>query len=185
MHNICYRMFSGNVSRETITSEVREIVSNSGDGYGTERITFHSSTVCDDYESAAAFLNDRANGFYPGTAVQYYDVSGVVSKKIQELLAKIGEVQDAKHEYIAAHSVTKFAADFIGCKQCGSKLSRAHLKNDICPVCRNDLRSATTLERIVRYDEKTKELQNKLRQERIKGKDKAAVRWLVRYEYHS
>ena len=186
MHNICYRSFPASTSRNEIISTVQHIVSTSGDGYGTEHVIFHPVTICDDYEAAKEFLHQHSNGFYPGTAVKYHDLSNVASsKQIEALLAKISETRTARHEYIAAHSVKNFKADYVGCQECGSKLSRVLLGGDFCPLCRNDLRSATTIARIARYDAKIKELEQKIRQERLKQKDKAKVCWLVMFEYHS
>lgn len=186
MHNICYRSFPASTPRDTIIATVQHIVSTSGDGYGTERVLFHPATICDDYEAAKEFLHQRSDGFYPGVAVKYHDLSNVgTSKQIEALHAKISETRTARQEYIAAHTVKKFKADYVGCQTCGSKLSRAFLANDYCPLCRNDLRSATTLDRIARYDENIKELEQKVRQERLKQKDKAKVCWLVMFEYHS
>ena len=186
MHNICYRSFPASTSRNEIISTVQHIVSTSGDGYGTEHVIFHPMLTCDDYEAAKEFLHQHGDGFYPGVAVKYYDLASMAaSKQVEALHAKISETRKARQEYMAEHTVKKFKADFVGCQKCGSKLSRVLLPSDYCPLCRNDLRSATTLDRIARYDAKIKELEQKVRQERIKSKDKAKVCWLVMFEYHS
>ena len=68
------------------------------------------------------------------------------TEEIKTLRAKIGDMQEKIKKYVEEHSVKTFSAKNIGCKKCGSSLAKDYLKSDICPLCGNDLRAASTIE---------------------------------------
>ena len=72
----------------------------------------------------------------------------------------------------------------IGCKKCGSSLSKDFLRGDSCPLCRADLRSKTTLDRISAYQKRLEDIQKKIESEKKKQWEKASLKWMVRFEYH-
>lgn len=76
------------------------------------------------------------------------------SKKMESILERIKKEEEKKEEYEKKHSVRTFKANLVSCQKCGSKLNKDYLKNDMCPVCRADLRSETTKDTIKRYDKK-------------------------------
>lgn len=185
MHNILYRTFCEKTSRREITDCVLKIVANNGDRYGTERVTFHENNIFNNEDEAREWIHAH-DGFYAGIAVKFYDFSAVKNTaKIDELEARLKENLKKKAEYISAHSVKTFKAQFIGCQCCGSKLNREKLLGEMCPLCRTDLRAESTLERIRSFDAKHKEICAKIKAERQKQQDKAKVQWLVKFEYHS
>lgn len=184
MHNICYREYPESTPKHEIVDKVLKIVSTSGDRYGTDRITFHD-VVCDNYSAAQAYINTKDNGFYDGHAVKYYDFSKVKdNKRVEDLEKKIAETRDKKRAFSDAHSVKSQKAAFIGCPKCGSKLSRERLRGNSCPLCSQDLRAPSTLERLKSYDNRISEYEKQIAQERLKNKKKARVMWLVKFEYH-
>lgn len=189
MHNILYRVYPESTPREKIIREVLEIVRSNGDGYGTSNVSFVGAKIYgsrEDAEAAIDRLDGVTNGFYSGVAMRFYDFSKVAATaRIKELEAKRTELENARHEYIAEHSPQAFKAEYIGCKRCGSKLSREYLKGNFCPVCHADLRSPSTLDRIRKYDESIKATDEKIKAEQMKAKEKAKVYWLVKFEYHS
>lgn len=73
-------------------------------------------------------------------------------KRLKTLEKKLEEYEEKTDVRIARTS------EFIGCSVCGSKLSRILLKNTYCPLCRNDLRSATVQDTIKRYKEKISDI---------------------------
>ena len=128
----------------------------------------------------------KDNGWYDDHAVRFYDYSKAIStKKIEELKNKASELVKAKNEYFEKHSIYAFKAKYIGCVECGSKLSKRHLMGQRCPVCGNDLRSKTTIDKLAWYDEKVVEISKKIEKEREKQKKVARVMWLVKIEWHS
>ena len=68
------------------------------------------------------------------------------TEEIKTLRAKIADMQEKIKKYIEEHSVKTFSAKNIGCKKCGSSLAKDYLKSDVCPLCGNDLRAASTIE---------------------------------------
>ena len=185
MHNISYRTFDVKTSRQDISNKVLYIVNHSGDRYGTDRVTFHENRIFNNEEEAREWIHEH-DGFYAGIAVKFYDYSDVKpTAKIDELEARLKENLKKKAEYISAHSVKTFKAQFIGCQCCGSKLSRERILGEMCPLCRTDLRAGSTLERIKGFDVKHKEICDKIKAENQKQQDRAKVKWLVKFEYHS
>lgn len=184
MHNIRYREYPENTTKQKITDDVLRIVSSSGDGYGTDRIAF-SDVVCDNYDAAHTYIQKIDKGFYDGLAVKYYDFSKVKgTKKVDDLEKKIAETREKKSAFADAHSVKSQKAAFIGCPKCGSKLSRERLRGNSCPLCGMDLRAPSTLERLKSYDTRISEYEKQIAEERQKNKKKARIMWLVKFEYH-
>lgn len=186
MHNIIHWTYPETTSISKIENEVVNYVHSHGDRYGTEKIEILSTKPFDNREQAETYILEMDKNFYGGYAVKFYDYSKTKNtKKIDELNAKLDETFKKRDEYISTHHVKDFKASFIGCAKCGSKLSRQHLICDKCPVCHNDLRAESTLERISSFAKRIKEYQEKITQETQKQKDKAEIKWLVKFEYHS
>ena len=186
MHNICYREFHENTAKQKMVDTVLGIVARSGDRYGTDKIKFFDDPICDNSNAALDFIKQKDQDFYGGYAVRYYDFSQVKeSKKVEELRKKIKDVAEKQREFAAAHSVKNQKAAFVGCSCCGSRLNRERLNNNRCPVCFEDLRSASVLEKIDGYSKRIEGYRSQIEQERMKDKKKAKIMWLVKFEYHS
>ena len=186
-HNIMYFTYSAKTSERAIEKEVVDYVHSHGDRYGTEKVKFIDFKVFENEDKARDYIeNELKNDWYQGYAVKFYDYSKVKStKKIEEFEEKIRETFVKKNEFISSHSIKNFKAAYIGCSNCGSKLSKKHLSSNICPVCKKDLRAESTLERIAGFDKRIEQYTAKIQQEKSKLKDKAEVKWLVKFEYHS
>lgn len=183
-HSINYRTFNSNVSKENITNTICHMVSLSGDGYGTDHISF-TDRIFNDEDAAHEYLNSKAGSFYEGYAAMFYDYSHVPSSsKIKELNEKISEFVSRRKVYIEENSVKKQKAAYIGCPKCGSKLKRELIFANSCPLCHTELRSKTTLDRISSFDARIAACHQKIKEERKKDQKKAEVKWLVKYEYH-
>ena len=186
MHNIIHWTYPEKTSIKQIENDVVNYVHSHGDRYGTEKIEMLSTKPFENEDEARNYIKEMDRNFYGGYAVKFYDYSSVKdNKKISELKSKLAEIMHKQSEYIDTHHVKDFKASFIGCAKCGSKLSRQHLISDKCPVCHNDLRAESTLERIASFKNRVKECQEKIMQETQKQKDKANIYWLVKFEYHS
>ena len=111
-----------------------------------------------------------------------YNTAVKMAVKYKERLVNLAKDEV---EYAKAHSVRSFKARHVGCPRCESKLNREFLTGESCPVCRTDLRAKTTLDKLAWYKEKRKELCSLIEEENIKQKNKATVKWLIKYEYHS
>lgn len=184
-HTISYEVFTDGTPKEAMRETVLNIVHNSGDRYGTERIDFFDA-IHEDQDAAEKWIeaHDR-NGSYRGIAVRFYDYSGIKpTKKMLEIQAKVQETRQKAAAYAKEHSVKTFKATYVGCPHCGSRLKRELLWGEQCPLCRKDLRSNTTLTQIKKYEDKIQDLWAKHKKESQKDKKNAKICWLVKYEYH-
>ena len=74
-----------------------------------------------------------------------------MENNIKKLNQKYNKIRLQKEEYIKKHSIHNLKSEYIGCKQCGSKLKLKLIHGDICPLCYNDLRSKTTVQKLKEY----------------------------------
>ena len=186
MHNIIKTEYPVTWTLKKITDDVRDTVRSNGDHYGTERLRVPTDKVFDTYDEAEDYIDKVDEHDYDGIAVKFLDYSKVEeTKKGKEYRAKIAETLRKRKEYEKAHSIHTLSAVYAGCPKCGSKLKRDLINGEFCPLCRADLRSASTLDRLAAFDAKTKELNRKVIEEKKKQKAKAETKWLVKYEYHS
>ena len=112
-----------------------------------------------------------------------------MTKKAEELQRRIKETQDKAEKYARENSIHTHTSEFRGCKKCGSKISSAYIKSNYCPVCKEDLRPATTLETLKKYQEKISQLKKEIKEEEKKLQKKmekqATIKWLVKIEYNT
>lgn len=137
-------------------------------------IRFDDSRVFGSEEVATKYLEDTYRSDYNCKAVLAYFYDPRDSAKVQEMEAKIKELEKKV-------SVHNRASKFIGCEKCGSKLSREHLKGETCPLCKNDLRSATSIERLRAAHKKLHDFREKMAK---KDANRKKV-WVVITDYHS
>lgn len=130
-------------------------------------ITIHKGKVYKDYDAAVDAIRKFDNGWYDDHVVMYYDTSAVGKKAIDEWNKK-------RDNYILAHSIKKRTSKYIGCSNCGSKLSIDYLHTEKCPLCNTDLRPESTIEKIKWYDKKVKECKEKYKEKY----------WVAKVEYH-
>ena len=143
--------------------------------------------LCDDYDDAVEYINKHATHDYDQVAVKFkYPLTNGPTKAEKAAEAKLSETYKA---YNALNSALHFAnvkADYIGCKECGSKIARKFLQSNFCPVCRHDLRPQSTLDRLTRLKAAWLKARDDLDAVRKKEQAKAPCEehWLVRIVYH-
>lgn len=186
-HDILYRTLPGTCTLKQVADFVDEYVKGHGDRYGTDVVRCpNHMALLPNYEKAYDYICSVDRGDYDGIAVQYADFSHIKdSAKVEDLRKKMAELQQKKMEFINAHSPQAQKAAYIGCPECGSKLSRERLKGNKCPLCYTDLRASSTLERIESFNRRIAEYQKKIQAEREKDQKKTKIMWLVKFEYHS
>lgn len=186
MHNINYMDLEEPVNRGKVVAMIKREAERHGDGY-YGGVKWHDNiSVCKNREEAEKLISKLDNGWYDDHAVRYYDYSSAVTtKKIEELNAKRMEVIDKKNAYMQEHSFSNFKAEFIGCSNCGSKLSKKYLRGYYCPVCRVDMRSETIKKKLADFDQKNEHILEQIEIEKQKQKKAQKIMWLVKYEYHS
>lgn len=84
-------------------------------------------------------------------------------KNLNDLRRRLEENQQRYNKYLEEHSIHSFKSEYVGCKNCGSKLKISLIKGEICPLCRTDLRSPTTIETLKKYIDKSKELTKEIK----------------------
>ena len=192
-HNIEYYTYPATKNQTAIASElqayaVRKTYEEGGGGLPHPiRWLDH---VCDDYESATAFISRNDKGWYDQLAVKYRHFDKpLTSKKLDELNAQLKETAQKLRELESKVAFKEFKAQYISCKKCGSKLNKDYIKRNNCVVCGYDMRSDTTKNAIARLTEKVKTLENAVREEArkvaAKKANEAKEYWLVKIEYHT
>ena len=90
--------------------------------------------------------------------------------EINQMTAKLADMESRLVKYIEDHSVKTFSAKNIGCKKCGSSLAKEYLKSDVCPLCGTDLRSQSTIDGENQMKAKIDELKKRILEARAANK---------------
>lgn len=104
------------------------------------------------------------------------------TKRIQTLEERKNKEIVKLNEYTKSHSISSFKSKLITCPNCESKINKNYIHNDICPLCRTDLRSDTTKTTLARYKSNIKKLEKEIAQEKAKHKEKLPIHYLVMFE---
>lgn len=195
MHEIHYLTFKGSGDLKKIQRECDCYAEKRTDYRGGlyEDIRFLSD-VFNSEEEAYNFLDNKPTGDYKQYAVKFKKVNCKPTKqlieksaKLKEMYTKYTQLKDTQH-----YTVATVKSEYISCKCCGSKLAVRYLKNNFCPLCHDDLRPKTTLERLQTMESNIKELQQQVESLKRKENEKALEKtrnaetyWLVRIEYHT
>lgn len=190
MHNIDYRSFPENVDKKKVKAEIDDYVAHEDWQEGASGLSspirwYETTPPCADYDDAKAFIDAHDNGWYDNLAVRYFKHNPVSGNKKKELEDKVNLAREKSNRLSSALYPQTLKSEFIGCKDCGSKLARRLLKTNFCPVCRADLRPETTLSAIRAADEKLKKAQDALCTYVKAHRTVNKIMWLVKYEYHT
>lgn len=191
-HNIRYADYAENVNKKKVQDDWNNYVAHEDwqeGASGASPIRWINQT-CDSYEAAENFIKSHDNGWYDCLAVKYRSFSKVKpSAKFLELEERVAKCRAALNEKTSKFHFADVKSEFIGCKNCGSKIAKAFLKRNYCPVCNADMRPASTLSSIEAAQTALKKAEATLKAEREKFnqkcKEKAEIRWLVKIEYHT
>lgn len=192
-HNIEYYTYPATKKQTAIESELQAYAKRKTyeeGGGGLPRSIRWLDFVCDNYESAKAFIESKDRGWYDQLAVKYKHFDKpITSKKLTELEAQLSEARNKLRELESKVAFTEFKAQYISCKNCGSKLNKDYIKRNNCVVCGYDMRPDTTKNAIARLKDKVKTLETAIREEARKVAQKKAKEakeyWLVKIEYHT
>lgn len=149
------------------------------------------SDVCADYESAEQYIASHDSGDYDQLAVRFKACEKMpTDKEYATLFERLRKCRDRLTTISNGFYADTVTSEYIGCKGCGSKLSRVHIakmRTNRCPLCGKDMRSETTLSRIEAAQKAVKEAEVALREKKLKLKKKSTceIRWLVKIEYHT
>lgn len=150
---------------------------------------WHENKVYACKQDAMDAIDKMDKGFYDDHAVLYYDVDSLKPTAAMNAIKRQQDKVQEKRDALINDSKkwTGRKSKYVSCEHCGSKLNIEYLRKlhtYTCPLCGDDMRSETVLNRIKAYDEKIKELRAKYTTEMKKLKRKASVKWLVKMEVH-
>ena len=186
MHEIHYASYKENVNRRKVEDEWDEICEREIDSGGGlyNHIRWIENGISDSYDEAQKRIENLDRGDYDQLAVKYKRFHENKTKGHQELIKKVNEAyEDFRKKSERLHYTPgNVTSSFVGCKNCGSKISVKHLKSNSCPVCHADLRPASTLKTIENAEKKWHMMAERLKKDTSKGK--FDVLWLVKVEYH-
>lgn len=193
-HTICVEDFPITCNKNKVQAdynsrarEERESLSVLG-----KAIKWHDlPTPCESREAAEDWIRAHDDGWYDQLAVTYYDIHELTSAKRQKLHEQFIDINNKINAMERVLYPKTLSAAFIGCKSCESRLNKDFLLTNKCPVCGQDLRPKTMLNKIKQQKDKLKENLNeenkeinRLRAKAMKNK-KTCVRWLVKVEWHN
>lgn len=192
-HNIDYWVRPENVNTRTFETEINDYVRQhtlGEGGHGLDSPIRWLNHVCDNREDAQEYIRSHDRGWYDQLAVKFYEYPKLEpTKTMLTLQERLRAEREKRTAYAAAHAVTTFKAEYIGCPECGSKLKRTLLKGNACPLCRAEMRSKTTMETLQRYDANCIAFSKRIKEEERKMQEKmrkqAKVMWLIKTEYHT
>lgn len=192
-HTIDYWVRSENVNKRAFEDDINDYVrqhTRGEGGHGLNNPIRWLDHICDNREDAHQYIRTHDKDCYDQLAVKFYDYPTLEpSKTTLALQERLRAEHEKRVAYAAAHAVSTFKAEYVGCPECGSKLKRALLKGNSCPLCHAEMRSKTTMETLQRYDANIKELQKKIKAEELKMQEKmrkqAKIMWLIKTEYHT
>lgn len=192
MHNIEHWDYPQNANKRTVANEIDEYVAHEDWKEGCSGlyngIRWLDGNIYDSYDEAMDALEKLDRGNYDNLAVLYKSYAHVKrTKKMEALQERMFQVQEAKR-VLDNKSVKELSArksQYLGCKNCGSKLATKYIKNSKCPLCGAELRSDTVMARLNAMSDKFSALLKECKAEEKKAKNKAETRWLVKFEYHT
>lgn len=195
-HETHYMHFDYNTKREIIQSEGDKHCKYNSDYRGTlyNRIIFKDITPLATEEEAIKYIARIDSGDYGQYAVPYLDYPYIKpsSDKLKELEKK---ATDLNREYYNRCNVQYYTTEtvksqFLGCKECGSRLAVKYLRSNNCPLCGAELRPETELNKIKALKEKYDKAHNayvstrEAEEEKMRKKMTPTKKWLVKIEYH-
>lgn len=189
-HNINYYTYKEQVDRKKVYAELNDMVRHETwqEGGSLDNIRWlDTAPICDSYEEAQSYIEAHDRKWYDCLAVRYRSVNdNIKSVALEKAKARRSECYEKYASLSKAFHFADTKSEYIGCKNCGSKISHKYLRGNYCPVCHNDLRPQSTLDRIKSLKtsfekacDDVKAIENNL------AKKSGKVMWLVKIEYHT
>lgn len=139
---------AGNCNEQTLRDNFRKLqddlcYQHGRDGYAghlgiTTGLTIHDKKF-DSYTEAEEWLMDNANKGEDAVAVQYASKVDKITKAGQIIIDRYKRLDKEFSGFDKAilQNIKRAKSRTIGCKNCGSSISRKHLSSVNCPVCQN------------------------------------------------
>ena len=190
-HNIKYFTYKEDINRKRVQAELDNYVAHEDWQEGCSGLNspirwIENCGVLNSYDEALVYIKNHDKGWYDSLAVRYREVG---ANKTASLKKAEEKADVAKKKWLDLDNKVHYAdvkSDFIGCRHCGSKISRKYLDDNCCPVCDGDMRPQSTLDTIKRYQENVHKANVLLLEEQKKNLAKnSKTMWLVKIEYHT
>lgn len=192
MHTVWYDLFSCKKEeeiRDKMNDVYKNIMSDSSVDYCEIGSVKKIYEIAPSLEEAEKILRKKFDDDeYSSYLIKYKRKRSAKLKNLEERLEK---EEEKLKDFEKKSNVRNHKSKSIGCTGCESKISISYIKDNICPVCGNDLRSKTDLNRISTYKKNIRDLKIAVEDEKSKqkrtSKDCETTEWLllVAYDYHS
>lgn len=193
-HELRYFDFKYEASTKYITESLQDCARRNSDAGGLYYgVQFKDITPFASRDEAYAYIQ-RVDKDYLNICVPYLDYPNI---KVDE--SKLKELNDryvALHQEYYARRDRQFyttetvKSQYLGCKECGSRLAVKYLRGNRCPLCGAEMRPDTEMKRLdalkARFDKAGDDLAKARAKEEEKAKKgvKPTKMWLCKIEYH-
>lgn len=176
-------------ARAQIVDQVRhnadlEEFSNMGGDIGSITPIYPPESCCKSLQSVEEWYNKSDGAFRRPYQkyIPFLDTDSLPNNKRLLTLEKRLQDEIAKRDaYRSAHNVQNLQAKYISCKRCGSKVNKDYIRNNICPVCRNNMLSDTVQKRLDAFNARIDGLKASTAAGKERRAAKAPTRYLVVY----
>ena len=191
MHNIEHYTYDENINRDYVQRELdhhaaMEAYQEGAKGLDKKIRWLENLPVCAGIDEAEEVIKRNDKGWYDQLAVRYYEPvpSAKPTKTLQALKERVNKSYNRFSVLDHAVYPQSVSSESVGCKRCGSRLSKKYLNQNFCPLCRADLRPKTKLDAIRAAKEKWNQAEGALK-DYIAAHSEKRVKWLVKIEYHT
>lgn len=135
-HTIQHYDYPGNADKKKVEQELANYVAKRcfQEGGHLSKIRWIDSEPCANEDEAHEKIERLDKGWYDCIAVKYYDTCNVPeTEKIKTLRAASTQAYRKCNELSAAFHFANAKSEYIGCKNCGSKIARKYLRRNFCP----------------------------------------------------
>lgn len=178
MHYIYHEIFPVTTDTKKIQDKLnRKAIRESDTHCGLDNPIRFIDVVCENEEEAKKYIKAEDNGWYDNLAVKFYHRIPSKNKKYLSFKEKLKTLTKESYDLNQANYEIKTA--FSTCKYCKSRFNTEHYKGKYCPVCHEDIRPKSLLNKINKLEGKIREINQKLNN--VADKE---LCWLVKIEYH-
>lgn len=180
-------------SRENIFEEL-----NAKTNGALDSIRWLDAEVLSDRTAAEKFIEDNDSGWYDCLAVPYITTETAARVRYEKtntyktLTRRLGNAVNKRNELDKKLFFADIKSEFVSCKNCRSKLAVAFMNSNFCPLCGQDMRSKTALDKIERCNKSITSIYTEIETERKRYKARknkkttqTVTMWLVKIEYYT
>ena len=189
-HNIKHFIYKEDVDRKKVQDNLDKYVAQEDWQEGCSGLAspirwMENCGVFNNYDEALAYIKIHDKGWYDSLAVRFKDSVQKETSTLKSAREKVTAALRKKNELEYKPHFENLTAAFIGCRKCGSKISREHLKGNRCPVCGYDMRPQYVLDTLAKYQRNVEKAEAVLEKEKKKALFSGETKWLVKIEYHT